>query len=83
MKNTKVINEVFEGTPSKLGQSSALLKEEIVPDVVKNKVDFNWEDAFNLESMLTDDEVMIRDQFKQYCQERLMPRILMANRDQG
>merc|ERR1712240_61862 len=81
-KNLFPVASYATGTPSKLGQSSALLKEEIIPDVVKNKVDLNWEDAFNLESMLTDDEVMIRDQFKQYCQERLMPRILMANRDE-
>lgn len=41
---------------------------------------FNWRDALNLESRLTEDEVMLRDQVRHYCQEKLMPRIVMANR---
>jgi len=36
---------------------------------------FNWEDPFNLESRLTDDEIMIRDSAFAYCQEKLQPRI--------
>lgn len=43
---------------------------------------FNWQDAFNLEGMLTEDEIAIRDQFRSYCQEKLMPRILQANRNE-
>ncbi|XP_014790932.1 glutaryl-CoA dehydrogenase, mitochondrial [Octopus bimaculoides] len=41
---------------------------------------FNWQDALNLESQLTEEEILIRDQFRDYCQEKLMPRILLANR---
>lgn len=41
---------------------------------------FKWTDALNLESRLTEDEVIMRDQVHHYCQEKLMPRILMANR---
>ncbi|XP_021344902.1 glutaryl-CoA dehydrogenase, mitochondrial-like, partial [Mizuhopecten yessoensis] len=41
---------------------------------------FHWQDALNLESLLTEEEIMVRDQFRSYCQEKLMPRILMANR---
>ncbi|CAF5219898.1 unnamed protein product, partial [Rotaria magnacalcarata] len=44
------------------------------------KVQFNYEDPFDLESQLKDDERMIRDQFRSYCQEKLMPRIIQANR---
>ncbi|KAJ8404156.1 hypothetical protein AAFF_G00339290 [Aldrovandia affinis] len=44
------------------------------------KVQFNWRDALELEGQLTEEEVMIRDSFRTYCQEKLMPRILMANR---
>ncbi|XP_060072246.1 glutaryl-CoA dehydrogenase, mitochondrial-like [Ylistrum balloti] len=44
------------------------------------KVSFNWKDALNLESLLTEEEIMVRDQFRSYCQEKLMPRVLMANR---
>lgn len=46
------------------------------------KVHFNWRDALNLEGQLTEEEVMIRDSFRDYCQEKLMPRILMANRNE-
>jgi len=47
------------------------------------EVRFNYEDAFDLESQLTDDERMIRDQFRDYCQEKLMPRIIEANRKES
>jgi glutaryl-CoA dehydrogenase len=39
-------------------------------------VDFDREDALNLNSALTEEERMIRDQVKDYCQEKLMPRVL-------
>ena len=45
-----------------------------------SKAVFNWEDPFALESMLTDEERMVRDAARDYCQERLMPRVLEANR---
>uniref|UniRef100_A0A9J8CDM9 Glutaryl-CoA dehydrogenase, mitochondrial n=1 Tax=Cyprinus carpio carpio TaxID=630221 RepID=A0A9J8CDM9_CYPCA len=47
------------------------------------KAQFNWRDALDLEGLLTEEEIMIRDSFRTYCQEKLMPRILMANRDEG
>jgi len=47
------------------------------------EVRFNYEDAFDLESQLKDDERMIRDQFRSYCQEKLMPRIIEANRKES
>lgn len=43
-------------------------------------VTFDYRDALNLESQLTEEEVMIRDAFRDYCQEKLMPRIRDANR---
>lgn len=43
---------------------------------------FNWRDALDLEGQLTEEEIMIRDSFRDYCQEKLMPRILMANRNE-
>uniref|UniRef100_A0A4W5NT45 Glutaryl-CoA dehydrogenase a n=1 Tax=Hucho hucho TaxID=62062 RepID=A0A4W5NT45_9TELE len=45
-----------------------------------SKVQFNWYDALELDGLLTEEEVMIRDSFRTYCQEKLMPRIIMANR---
>ncbi|CAL8315756.1 unnamed protein product [Arctogadus glacialis] len=43
---------------------------------------FDWRDALQLEGQLTEEEVMIRDSFRDYCQEKLMPRILLANRNE-
>ena len=50
---------------------------------MSSAVKFQWTDAFKLEDMLTDDEKLIRDQFHAYCQEKLMPRIVLANRNEG
>lgn len=44
---------------------------------------FDWRDPLVLEEQLTADEKLIRDTFRNYCQERLMPRILLANRNEG
>ncbi len=52
-----------------------------VPTVPSNKYGaFQWEDPLMLESLLTDEERMIRDIARAYCQEKLQPRIRMANR---
>ncbi len=56
---------------------------EIYFQILIVEVRFNYEDAFDLESQLTDDERMIRDQFRDYCQEKLMPRIIEANRKES
>ena len=39
-----------------------------------------WEDLALLDQQLTDEERLIRDTTANYCQERLMPRIIEANR---
>lgn len=44
------------------------------------KPTFQWEDPFLLDEQLTDEERMIRDTARTYCQDKLMPRILEANR---
>ncbi|MBN8531043.1 MAG: acyl-CoA dehydrogenase [Alphaproteobacteria bacterium] len=41
---------------------------------------FDWQDPLSIDSQLTDDERMIRDAARQYCREKLFPRILEANR---
>ena len=43
---------------------------------------FNWQDPLLLESLLSEEERMIRDSAHQYCQEKLMPRVLEANRNE-
>lgn len=47
-----------------------------------SKPSFNWQDPLLLDSLLTEEERMIRDSAYQYCQEKLMPRILEANRNE-
>jgi glutaryl-CoA dehydrogenase len=47
-----------------------------------SRVAFNWQDPLALESLLTEEERMIRDTAHQYCQEKLMPRVLTANREE-
>lgn len=44
------------------------------------KQNFKWDDPFLLNDQLTDEERMIRDTARKYCQDKLMPRILEANR---
>jgi len=46
------------------------------------KLAFDYTDALNLECRLTEDEIMVRDVFHDYCQEKLMPRVTMANRNE-
>jgi len=41
---------------------------------------FNWEDPFLLDAQLTEDERMVRDAARAYCQEKLEPRVLEAFR---
>lgn len=46
------------------------------------RVSFDWQDPMFLDQQLTDEERMIRDAAREYCQDRLMPRIKAANRDE-
>ena len=41
---------------------------------------FQWADPFLLEEQLTEEERMMRDSARHYCQDRLMPGIIEANR---
>jgi glutaryl-CoA dehydrogenase len=41
---------------------------------------FRWDDPFLLEAQLSTEERMVRDSARAYCQEKLLPRIIEANR---
>lgn len=45
-------------------------------------MDNNWEDILRLDGQLTEEERMIRDNVREYCNKSLMPRILVANRNE-
>ncbi|MBM3571695.1 MAG: acyl-CoA dehydrogenase [Alphaproteobacteria bacterium] len=44
------------------------------------KASFQWDDPFVLDDQLTEDERMIRDAARAYCHDKLMPRVVEANR---
>ncbi len=43
---------------------------------------FNWEDPLDLESQLTEEERMIRDSVRAFCDDKLMPRVQSAFREE-
>ena len=43
---------------------------------------FQWDDPLLLEDALTEDERMVRDTARAYCQDKLMPRVIEANRNE-
>ncbi|MCB1942038.1 MAG: acyl-CoA dehydrogenase family protein, partial [Candidatus Accumulibacter sp.] len=45
-----------------------------------SKARFNWQDPLLLEAQLSEDERMLRDAARDYCQGRLLPRVLDAFR---
>lgn len=47
-----------------------------------SKPTFKWDDPFLFNDQLTDEERMIRDVARKYCQDKLMPRVLEANRNE-
>ncbi|WP_299592424.1 acyl-CoA dehydrogenase [uncultured Microbulbifer sp.] len=46
----------------------------------KNQPLAHWDDILLLDRQLSDEERMIRDTAREYCQSKLMPRVLEANR---
>lgn len=49
---------------------------------MSSKPGFKWEDPFLLNDQLTEDERLIQSSAHDFCQSRLMPRILEANRSE-
>ncbi|MFO1351204.1 MAG: acyl-CoA dehydrogenase [Gammaproteobacteria bacterium] len=47
---------------------------------MSNTAAFQWDDPLQLDRQLSSDERMVRDSTREYCQERLLPRILEAFR---
>ena len=46
------------------------------------RVSFDWQDPMFIEQQLGEDERMIRDATREYCQQQLLPRVLQAHRDE-
>ncbi|MCC7151076.1 MAG: acyl-CoA dehydrogenase family protein, partial [Rubrivivax sp.] len=47
-----------------------------------SKVSFHWDDALLLEQQLSDDERAVRDAAHAYCQDKLLPRVQQAFREE-
>ena len=52
----------------------------VVSPAKRSTAVFKWEDPLLLDELLTDEERMVKESAHQFCQERLMPRVLEANR---
>ena len=63
-----------------MSQASAATGPAPASTAADSKARFVWEDPLLLEDQLGEEERMIRDAARDYCQDRLMPRILEANR---
>ncbi len=57
-------------------------KPPVKPFPTVNEAAFNWQDPLDLEGELGEDERMVRDTARAYAQERLLPRVLQAFRDE-
>ncbi|MDZ5453990.1 acyl-CoA dehydrogenase [Labrys sp. ZIDIC5] len=61
----------------------AAIKLHDASDAIKKASDaFDWSDPLDLESLLTEEERLVRDTARDYAQDRLMPRVLKAYRDE-
>jgi len=76
-------------TPPASAETCRVYTDPAAPDVPvpkteakKQKLSFNWKDPLDLESKLTDEEKLVRDTAYSYCQEKLLPRVTMANREE-
>lgn len=47
-----------------------------------SEIPFNWEDALDLEGLLTEEEKMVRDTAHSFAQEQLLPRVIEAYREE-
>ncbi len=63
-----------------MSQATAVPGSNPAPAPSSGKAKFVWEDPLLLEEQLSEEERMVRDAARAYCQEQLMPRILEANR---
>ncbi len=51
-----------------------------IPGSPAGRAEFKWDDALLLEDQLSEEERLVRDTAREYCQDKLMPRVITANR---
>jgi glutaryl-CoA dehydrogenase len=62
--------------------SQTAAKRETQPPSQLKDAAFNWEDPLDLEGELTEEERMVRDTARGYAQDKLLPRVLRAFREE-
>src|SRR5215471_6535383 len=68
--------------PKESAMPQAAEKRPDQPVRAKPSAEFDWEDPLDLEGQLTEEERMVRDTARGYSQDKLMPRILLAYREE-
>src|ERR1700722_5391062 len=68
--------------PRESAMSQVAEKRPDQPVRAKPSAEFDWEDPLGLEGQLTEEERMVRDTARGYAQDKLMPRILTAYREE-
>ncbi|CEF68685.1 Glutaryl-Coenzyme A dehydrogenase [Strongyloides ratti] len=63
-------------TACKILRQSSSLKN------IRLSSNFNYKDAFNLDGQLTEEELALKEQVHAYCQEKLLPRVTKAYREE-
>ena len=56
----------------------SMLKEKSADSVLS----FDWQDPLSLDAQLSDEERMVRDAARGYAQDKLLPRVVSANREE-
>src|SRR6185295_7534643 len=62
--------------------SASSAKSSPKPAQVLKDSDFNWEDPLDLDGELTEEERMVRDSARAFSQDKLMPRVRLAWREE-
>ena len=60
--------------------STSLAETDTAPQARPEEGSFKWDDPFLLDDQFNEDERLIQDSVRAYAQDKLMPRILEANR---
>jgi glutaryl-CoA dehydrogenase len=61
---------------------AAITKRTFATKGPQKFVKFDWKNPLDLDSCLTEEEISIRDTARNYCQQKLLPRVIKANREE-
>ena len=64
-------------------ENSSSAADEDLSKTVNKYTAYDYSDPFRVRGQLTEEEAMVQDASRAYCQEKLMPRVLMANRHEN